>query len=209
MGVGRFSPNISEWASRKKYVRDNNLNFTILLGKDETAEKFGVNGIPDAVIVDTKGKVVFQGHPSDRKFDDTLRRLVSALKKDKMKEITQAVKDGNFELILARGRGSYSPLWKKPKGFRIVTIKGNKVHSVNGDQVKDVKINDEGVKSLNKDIETLLKLEEKNSVKPDSDAIHVLIKSKGKHLFMISSPEKSASRQIKQLVDWIDTQLGN
>ena len=42
-----------------------------------TADKdYGVQGVPHVLLVDTKGKIVFVGHPASRKLEEDIDKLL-------------------------------------------------------------------------------------------------------------------------------------
>ena len=63
----------------REYLKENNLPWVHLAGEDtaKIADKYGVRGIPSMLLVDREGKVLAQGHPSDKSFK---AKLVEQLK---------------------------------------------------------------------------------------------------------------------------------
>jgi len=45
------------WTAVEHYFRD----------KSDASEVYGVNGVPHVLLIDTKGRIVFKGHPATRK----------------------------------------------------------------------------------------------------------------------------------------------
>ena len=59
-----------------------------LTGPESKAEEeFGVEGVPYVVLVDTEGKIVFVGHPSERDLEAEINTLLKGEQLTKKKEV--------------------------------------------------------------------------------------------------------------------------
>lgn len=58
----------------KKFIKDNKMNYPIGLSS-KTAQAYGVQGIPHAVVIGKDGKVIWEGHPMSG-LDKVLEKVV-------------------------------------------------------------------------------------------------------------------------------------
>ena len=59
----------------RRFVRKKGINYHVAIDND-SAERFEITGYPTAFVVDHEGKVIWQGQPSDHKFDQAIDKAV-------------------------------------------------------------------------------------------------------------------------------------
>lgn len=162
----------------RSYIEKNKLNFNVVVAKDETADAYGVRGIPSAFIIAPDGTLAFRGHPSNNKFDATIKKLVEELQDAKLKAVNEAVEAGTAEVTVAKGKGFFSSLSEAPEGFTVGTNKDKKVDS--------------------KLLKAIVGAGEKAEAAGDAESYYVFIKAKGS-VFQYTCKEGDAPDAVKKL----------
>ena len=58
--------------------------------ESKAEEEFGVEGVPHVLLVDTEGKIVFVGHPSERDLEADINTLLKGEQLTMKKEVESA-----------------------------------------------------------------------------------------------------------------------
>lgn len=69
----------------KKIIREKDINFHVAIDMG-TIDGYDVKGYPTVAVVDHKGRIAWQGHPSNVNFEKTIRKSLDAVPDAKGKE---------------------------------------------------------------------------------------------------------------------------
>lgn len=185
-----------------KYIEDNKMNYSVVLGEDSTTNDYAVKGVPNMVVLDADGKIAWQGHPSQ--MDKVVEEQVKLLRQKKAKAIADAVKDGTFEIAIGKGKGRFFALSAGGEGWTVYTVAG-KTLTISKDGKEETKdVGDDDAKALKKSVTTLTGSGEKSDAKEDADSVYVYVKGKDGKIFMYTCQAAAAPGAVKDLLKWAE-----
>lgn len=185
----------------QKYIETNKLNYSVILGENDTATDYGVKGVPSSVIITPDGKIAWKGHPKSDDFEKTIDKLVTEMKELKMKSINDSLDKGEAQFSVARGKGSFTSLSAAPEGFKWARTAGKTLEKDMGKGKSSKSIAEKDMKAYNEMLKGIVALGEKSAAKSDEESVYLYVRSKDGYVFMYTCAASDVSKELKELLE--------